>query len=55
MAQCDLGRATDLLNRHRPTWPPEIRKPKAEIDLRGWEWRYLWGCCQSDEQFTLDN
>jgi WD40 repeat protein/serine/threonine protein kinase len=37
----NLGTALSLLERHRP-------KP-GEPDLRGWEWRYLWQCCQSDE------
>jgi WD40 repeat protein len=23
------------------------------MDLRGWEWRYFWSRCQSDERFTL--
>jgi len=36
----DLGRALRLLEDHRP-------KP-GEIDLRGWEWRYLWQECRSD-------
>lgn len=37
----------ELLNRYRP---PDRG---SEIDLRGWEWRYLWSRCQSDERFTL--
>jgi len=45
LAMNNLGRAQDLLNRHRP-------KP-GERDLRGWEWRYLWQQCQSDALFTL--
>jgi serine/threonine protein kinase/WD40 repeat protein len=36
----NLGRARELLNRHRPI--PGGR------DLRGWEWRYLWQLCQGD-------
>ncbi|MHC1768173.1 MAG: WD40 repeat domain-containing serine/threonine protein kinase [Verrucomicrobiia bacterium] len=42
----DLGRARKLLDWHRPGG-------KSEIDLRGWEWRYLWARCRSDERFTL--
>jgi len=42
----DLGLAWDLLNRHRPIG-------QSEIDLRHWEWRYLWQRAQSDEIFTL--
>jgi WD40 repeat protein len=41
----NLGRARELLNRHRP-------KP-GEVDLRGWEWRYLWQFCQSDAQSVV--
>ena len=41
----NLGLALDLLNSHRPT-------PQTP-DLRGWEWRYLWGLCQSDALYTL--
>ncbi|MEJ2705402.1 MAG: WD40 repeat domain-containing protein, partial [Sedimentisphaerales bacterium] len=36
----DMGRARPLLETHRPA--PD------EVDLRGWEWRYLWQECQSD-------
>ncbi|MDB6032843.1 MAG: serine/threonine protein kinase [Verrucomicrobiales bacterium] len=42
----NFGRAVELLNRHRPA-------TRAEIDLRGWEWRYLWQFCQGDDLFTL--
>lgn len=42
----DLGSATKLLNKHRPG-------EKAGDDLRGWEWRYLWGRLRSDEQYRL--
>jgi serine/threonine protein kinase/WD40 repeat protein len=45
LAQNNLGRAEELLNRHRPT--------KGRPDLRGWEWRYLWQYCRSDALFTL--
>jgi len=41
----NLGRAQELLNRQRPR--PGIP------DLRGWEWRYLWGQCRSDALFSL--
>jgi WD40 repeat protein len=43
-----LGHALELLNKYRPA-----QAGKSEIDLRGWEWRYLWGLCRSDEQFTV--
>jgi WD40 repeat protein/serine/threonine protein kinase len=41
----NLGLALELLNKHRPA--------PQEVDLRGWEWRYLWGVCQSDALYTL--
>jgi serine/threonine protein kinase/WD40 repeat protein len=41
----NLGRAQDLLNRHRPN--------AGERDLRGWEWRYLWQFCRSDATAVL--
>jgi WD40 repeat protein/serine/threonine protein kinase len=36
----DLGRARRLLEDHRPA--------PGEVDLRGWEWRYLWQECRTD-------
>ena len=63
LAANNLGRAQELLNRHRPDTKPEVRNPKSDgdstpnpqpsRDLRGWEWRYLWSQCQSDERLTL--
>jgi eukaryotic-like serine/threonine-protein kinase len=41
----NLGTALGLLEQHRPK--------RGEPDLRGWEWRYLWQQCQSDELFLL--
>jgi len=41
----NLGRALELLERHRP-------RP-GEKDIRRWEWRYLWRLCRSDESFSL--
>jgi eukaryotic-like serine/threonine-protein kinase len=46
LEQSDLGRAKELLDRHRP-------RSRSDPDLRGWEWRYLWSQCQSDERVTL--
>jgi len=40
LAMNDLGRARRLLDAHRPT--------PGQVDLRGWEWRYLWQECRSD-------
>ncbi len=47
------GLAVSLLEQHRPGGKSEIRNRKSEIDLRGWEWRYLWRLCQGDESSTL--
>ena len=45
LAESNLGRALDLLNRQRPQ--------PGRRDLRGWEWRYLWQQTRSDALFTL--
>ena len=41
----NLDLTLNLLNRHRGA--------PGEADLRGWEWRYLWGASQSDEAATF--
>ena len=41
----NLRQALDVLKK-------QIPKP-GELDLRGFEWRYLWQQCQSDELFSL--
>jgi WD40 repeat protein len=54
LSENNLGRATELLARHLP-----VRLASASQlavtgdDLRGWEWRYLWECCRTDELFVL--
>lgn len=61
LAANNLGRARELLDRHRPGQPspgptptsPDSQTPSPTPDLRGWEWRYLWRLCQSDALFTL--
>jgi WD40 repeat protein len=40
--------ARELLDQHRPHHKTESRKQKAEMDLRGWEWRYLWEQSKSE-------
>jgi len=45
LEQDNRRQALDLLRR-------QIPKP-GETDLRGFEWRYLWQQCQSDELFSL--
>lgn len=55
LAEGDLGRTLQLLNAYRPVRGPTFRIPSSAFgeDLRGWEWRYLWKQCQSDELLTL--
>ncbi len=45
LANGDLGEALSCLDRHRPA--------PGQTDLRGWEWRYFWQLCRSDEEFLL--
>ena len=45
LEQNNVGRAKTLLERHRPS--------AGEIDLRGWEWNYLWSLTQSDAIETV--
>jgi WD40 repeat protein/serine/threonine protein kinase len=64
----NLFRALQLLERHRPGFgvpalagsaesrpggEPDRLKAGLQTDLRGWEWRYLWKQCQSEEILTL--
>jgi WD40 repeat protein/serine/threonine protein kinase len=69
LAQNNLGRALELLDRQRPaanslrsSRREEAHSPaghnqslvtSAATDLRGWEWRYLWRQCQGEERFIL--
>ena len=55
LAVNNLGRAWELLNRHRPSGESQISnfKSQSQTDLRGWEWRYLWQYCQNNAQYTL--
>ena len=43
----NLRRASELLEKHASkTQTPNL---KSQMDLRGWEWRYLSGQCRSDD------
>ncbi len=46
LAEEDIGRVRELLERYRPAG-------KSEIDLRGWEWQYLWMKSSSQAEFVL--
>ena len=45
LAADNLGRARGLLNRQRPQ--------TGQLDLRDWEWRYLWSQTRADEHQYL--
>jgi len=55
----NLGLAWELIQKHQPSAAQVVgartRKTAGEPveDLRGWEWRYLWGRCQGDSLATL--
>jgi WD40 repeat protein len=62
----NLGRAVELLERHRPNGSGHSRDsvvggPKNSVrlsgtdvgDLRGWEWRYFWEQTRGEERFIL--
>jgi WD40 repeat protein len=54
LAANNLGRARAILDRNRPPQPsdsPAVAKPK--MDLRDWEWRYLWDQSRADEHELL--
>jgi WD40 repeat protein/serine/threonine protein kinase len=51
LALNNLGPAEELLRRYWPS--PSNLSSNLPIDLRGWEWRYLWQQCHSDAQSTL--
>ena len=54
LAQANIGRARELLNRHRPIQTPlSTLNSHPSSDLRDWEWRYLWQQCQGEERFIL--
>jgi WD40 repeat protein/serine/threonine protein kinase len=46
LQQNNLGLALSCLKLHRPATP-------AQRELLGWEWRYLWERCRSDELATI--
>ncbi len=46
-ADGNYRRGIQLLEKHRPQ--------PGEVDLRGFEWRYLWQVAQGDKHFSLPN
>ena len=45
------GRALELLNRHKPRVSSRSTlNPQPSTDLRGFEWRYLWQQCQTEDE-----
>jgi hypothetical protein len=55
LADLNLGRARELLERHRPPADSAFRTPRSAFDLRGWEWRYLWKQTRGDRSQILTN
>jgi serine/threonine protein kinase/WD40 repeat protein len=54
LAANNLGRARAILDRNRPPQNPDSSATAAsKIDLRGWEWRYLWNQARPDEHELL--
>ncbi len=49
LEESNLGRARALLERYRP----DGHRSSPIRDLRGWEWRWLWRRCQTQERATL--
>ena len=54
LAENNLGRAIELLARHLPAkFVTGLPSFESHRDPRGWEWRYLWQRCRTDELFVL--
>lgn len=49
----NLGHATELLEKWRPTPHSALRTSQSKDDLRGFEWYYFARLCQGDEILTL--
>lgn len=50
----NIGGVRQILAKHRPSESSgSTFFTRSQADLRGWEWRYLWGQCQSDERTKL--
>src|SRR5687768_12469013 len=47
------GALWELLDRYRPVANAATGKPKSDVDLRGWEWRYFWKLARGDEHFKF--
>jgi eukaryotic-like serine/threonine-protein kinase len=54
LAENNFGRARELIEKERPREnSPVSGHSPAVVDLRGWEWRYLWRQVRSDEIRTI--
>jgi len=49
----NLSRSRELLAKQQTQGKSGAYASDAEMDLRGWEWRYLWHRTRGDELFTL--
>ena len=56
LAENNLGRARELLQKHRPAPPSAAGSNSVPIaaDLRNWEWRYLWQFVHGDQLHAFD-
>src|SRR5262249_14534393 len=54
LTENNLGRAKELLLRHAPAHESAgVHGSVLDTDLRGWEWRYFWERCRSDDLCIL--
>jgi WD40 repeat protein/serine/threonine protein kinase len=49
----NLGRLRGLLAKYNPVTTTNEPSGLTPMDLRGWEWRYLWGASRGDDMFAL--
>ena len=49
----NLGRAARLLDAQRPRTGYDTQGTATALDLRGWEWRYLWAESRNEALFSL--
>ncbi len=48
-----LSSAREQLKRHQPIEKSTIHNPQSAMNLRGWEWRYLWAQCRGEERSIM--
>jgi eukaryotic-like serine/threonine-protein kinase len=53
LADNDIGYAASLLDKYRPSAGNLSGQSGSQIDIRNWEWRYLWRLCRGREPSIL--